>query len=634
MPSDFSKYIALDFETFYSKDYSIAGNSTWWYVNQPDFDPYLVTLANDDLEYVGHPKDFDWKRVEGKILVAHNASFDQRVFERAQELGIIPEVKIAGWECSADMCCYMQIARSLAAAVKAVYDHDLNKGVRDSMKGKTPDDLIANDEYGEVKEYALEDAKWTWKLWKDYSEKWPTLERALSRHTRKMAWEGVPVNVKTTEEGKEALERSMFECKNNLPWYDEIDPDTRKPYVIYSKKALAIECRKKDIDPPKSLAKDSEDCKKWMAEHGSKFDFVADMQNYARMNTHSKRLKALERRLTPKDRMSYNLKYWGADITGRWSGDAGFNVQNLPRDAKYGVDLRSCFEAPEGKTFVIADLSQIEPRCLAYMVNDWDFLDLVAQGISPYEAHARQTMGWTGGTLSEEDKTLYLLAKVRVLQLGYGCGWHRFYETVRDYGQLHILENDIDANDIRRFKNFAGTYQPAKLKRYDNEPKSTRKHWVNAFIQVSDYRDKNEKITSEWATHNYALKQLEGEDYTVPIPSGRELSFVNVRAEVESSRSCKSQRGGRRRMNIYGANVFQNMVQGCARDVMAQHIHDIHGSGYDIVLHVHDEVVVEVKEEDAETAKEDILDIMGKAPDWLEGCPWAAEALISKKYTK
>ena len=87
-------------------------------------------------------------------------------------------------------------------------------------------------------------------------------------------------------------------------------------------------------------------------------------------------------------------------------------------------------------------------------------------------------------------------------------------------------------------------------------------------------------------------------------------------------------------MNIYGANVFQNMVQGCARDVMAQNIYDISDAGYDIVLHVHDEVVVEVDEDDAETAKEDIMNIMGKAPQWLEGFPLDCEALISNKYTK
>ena len=229
------------------------------------------------MKYVGHPKDFDWKSVEGMTFVAHNASFDQRVFERAQEMGLIPTEMVVGWECSADLSTYCQMARSLAAAVKAVFDHDLDKGVRDSMKGKTWDSMLADGTSEEVKDYALADSEWAWKLWKELSPHWPERERVMSRHTRYMAWEGVPVDVQAVEQGKDTLERSMFEAKNRLPWYDEIDPDTKKPYVIYSKKALAIECRKKGIDPPKSLAQDSEECKKWMAEHGSKFEFVADM---------------------------------------------------------------------------------------------------------------------------------------------------------------------------------------------------------------------------------------------------------------------------------------------------------------------------------------------------------------------
>ena len=78
-------------------------------------------------------------------------------------------------------------------------------------------------------------------------------------------------------------------------------------------------------------------------------------------------------RLTEKDRMSYNLKYFGADATGRWSGDAGFNVQNMPRDKKYGVNIRNLISPKDGKTLVVADLSQIEPRLTAFLAGDTDF---------------------------------------------------------------------------------------------------------------------------------------------------------------------------------------------------------------------------------------------------------------------
>ena len=97
------KVAALDFETFYSKDYSIAGSSTYQYVTHPEFDAYLVSIYCPEFEYVGLTKDYDFTRLDGYTLIAHNASFDQRVFERCQEMGIIPQNIKVEWECSADM---------------------------------------------------------------------------------------------------------------------------------------------------------------------------------------------------------------------------------------------------------------------------------------------------------------------------------------------------------------------------------------------------------------------------------------------------------------------------------------------------------------------------------------------------
>ncbi len=85
-----TKIAAIDFETYYSKDYSIQGASTHQYCYHAEFDAYMVSIYSPDFEYVGHPDAFDWAKLDGYTLIAHNASFDQRVFERCQELGIIP----------------------------------------------------------------------------------------------------------------------------------------------------------------------------------------------------------------------------------------------------------------------------------------------------------------------------------------------------------------------------------------------------------------------------------------------------------------------------------------------------------------------------------------------------------------
>ena len=539
------------------------------------------------------------------------------------------------WICSADMCVYFQYQRNLKGAAKEILGVDMDKGVRSNMKGKTWEDMIALDESKEVLQYALDDAKYTYQIWEKLWPLWPETERLLSHMTRTMAYDGLPVNLKAVEDAIDTLEDHLFKAKNALPWYGEIDPDTKKEYVVYSKKAMAIECRKAGVEPPKSMAQGSEELADWIKEHGEKLTFVSAMQNYNRINMHLQRVRSIKDRLTEKDRMSYNLKYFGADATGRWSGDAGFNVQNMPRDKKYGVNIRNLISPKDGKTLVVADLSQIEPRLTAFLAGDTDFLKLVAEGMSPYEAHARQTMGWTGGKLKDEDPELYLLSKVRVLQLGYGSGWFKFAETVKQYGQTQILDSSFSRQDELRFQNFAKTYQPGKASAYSNLPVEERRQWVNAFIQVQDFRDKNPKITSAWKNLDRQLKAAasNGDDFQIEIPSGRTLNYFRCRHEPDGV-TCATQLGSIRRTKMYGANLFQNSVQALARDCFGFILKNLYDAAYDVVLHVHDEVVVEVDENDAEEIKNEIQKFMTTGPDWMKEVPLASEAIITKEYTK
>lgn len=539
------------------------------------------------------------------------------------------------WICSADMCVYFQYQRNLKGAAKEILNADMDKEVRENMKGKTWDDMIAMDESKAVLKYALDDAKYTYQIWEQLYAQWPETERKLSKMTRAMAWEGIPVDYDKLTQGIDNLEQQLFEVKQNLPWYDQIDPDTKKKYVVYSKKAMALECRKAGVEPPKSMAQDSPELAEWIKEHGDKLKFVSAMQNYNRLNMHLTRMKNIKARLTDDNRMSYNLKYFGADATGRWSGDAGFNVQNLPRETRYGVNIRNMFSAPEGKTFVVADLSQIEPRLTAFIAGDTEFLDLIRKGMSPYEAHARQTMGWTGGKLKDEDPELYLLAKVRVLQLGYGSGWFKFAETVAQYGQQQILDMGFSRKDEIRFEEFANTYQPGKGSMYPTLSEQERRQWVNAYIQVSDFREKNPKITAMWKKFDreYKMAAAEGDDYSFEIPSGRTLKYFSCQHQHDGV-TCKTQKGALRRVYQYGANLFQNAVQATARDCFGYIMTNLEKAGKRIVLHVHDEVVIEVDEENALHAKADIQEIMKQGPKWMKDVPLDSEAIITKEYTK
>ena len=630
-----SGHVAIDFETYYTTQLSITKMGTYQYVTHPEFDAYMVSIYGPDLEFVGRPSDFDWKRLDGYTLIAHNASFDSRVFWHLQEKGVIPELNVS-WICTADMCVYFQHQRNLKGAAKEILGVEMDKGVRENMRGKNWDDLAAMDELKETLAYALDDAKYCYQIWEKLWGLWPEQERWLSQSTRDMAWSGLPADTSKLSNSIQELERLLFEAQQRLPWFEEIDPDTKKPYAVYSKKALAIECRNRGIEPPKSLNRDNPDFIAWEKKYGEEITFPADMQAVGRINKHLQTLYAIRDRIRADcDNISYNLKYWGADATGRWSGDGGFNIQNMPRAAQYGVDVRSIVTARDGRVLLIVDLAQIEARITAWLAQNWDFLNMLKDGTSPYEAHARQTMGWDSGKLKDEDPELYTLAKVRVLQLGYGSGWFKFAETVKLYGQQDILDRPFTKQDEIAFQSFAGSYQPAKANLYPHLSTEDRRQWVNAYIQVDDFRKKNPGITAGWKHYDRLLRQAadNGDDLLFTIPSGRYLRYFRCRHETDGITTA-TQLGSLRRTFTYGANLFQNAVQATARDVFADMLYRLGVDGYNPIMHVHDEVVIEVDAKEAEDHLKNVIEIMSTPPAWAEQVPLSAEGIITEHYTK
>ena len=88
-------------------------------------------------------------------------------------------------------------------------------------------------------EYALNDAKYTYQIWEKLYPDWPEEERMLSQATRDMAWDGVPgQTAKLFSARDELLKRSSIQ-RITCRWYGEIDPDTKKEYVVYSKKSFS-----------------------------------------------------------------------------------------------------------------------------------------------------------------------------------------------------------------------------------------------------------------------------------------------------------------------------------------------------------------------------------------------------------
>lgn len=636
--------VAIDFETYYDKDCSVRGATPRNYVRHPKFEAFLVAIfAPDEFEFVGHPKDFDWSQLDGRTIVAHNASFEYAVIEQLIIDSIIAKFTYT-IHCTADMCVYLQLPRSLKGAVFATYGDELSKDVRDGLKGKYWDDIVADGTAEEVLEYALDDARWCWYLWEHQSDKWNDKERALSKLTREMGYEGVSINVQALEDGIETLRKVVFETETSIPWTQEYDSKNKTNFPPTSVRGLAVTCAKHNIDPPAKTAVDSEERKEWEARYGEKFPWIDHMSNFRKANKHLKTLETMHSRLID-GKMPYGLKYYGAEVTGRWSGDSGFNTQNMPREPNFGVNVRNLLVPAPKHKYVICDLSQIEPRCLAFLSEDTEFLDGVRGGMSPYEVHARNSMGWEGGSLKKENPDLYLLAKVRVLSLGYGAGFQSFIKSASAYGASHILHTDVSKSDLADFEK--------SIKRRST---SSKDYWgwfeglsdiekveaVNAFIQVNDFRESNEKIVNLWKKYDKQFKEASSEEkygskLDIKLPCGREMRYFNITPEGWSF-TCFTQKKDSPNYNrfryMYGSRIVENLCQGMARSVFAECLLSLEKAGYKTVLQIHDEAVVEVPEATAEQDAVTIESIMSKSPSWAENLPVSAEASVVNFYKK
>lgn len=419
-------YGSFDTETTYSKDYSVSDMGPRAYVTDPRFECYMISFAAEDgFEWRGHPSEAPWGKLFTYNFLSHNAGFDRAVLRRLIELGIAPDLWPEEWHCTANLAVFVGLPRSLAKAVEVAFGHTISKAIRDvEMKGKTWAQMPAELQQ-RVLQYALDDARRSLKLWQTYSAQWPENERRLSDMTYRMGEMGFHIDREGVLRDIELLKRALFEAEQKIPWREEAK--------ILSPKALAAQCRANGIEPPSSLAKDSEECAAWEDQYGAQFPWVAAMRDYRRVNTVLEKYIKIRDRIDSNGRMPYSLLYYGAS-TGRWSGSGGINMQNLPRDPFYFdegwslthlksdryADMRPKFVAGPGRKLVIADYAQIEARMILFLARDVVSLAQVRAGKSVYDVHAIVSKMWDGqgGSLKKVNKTLYALSKARCVGEG------------------------------------------------------------------------------------------------------------------------------------------------------------------------------------------------------------------------
>ena len=582
---------ALDYETYYDKSCSIKTLGALGYFSHPQFDAYMVSVVGDEgTQFVGHPKDFDWEKLNGNIVLSHNASFDETLYLYGVEQKWWASCEPHEWHCTADLAAYCKLPRSLKGSTGALFDLTVDKSTRDNMSGKRWEEMT--DEFQkEVSDYALKDSELCLRLWQTLSEKWPEVERNISRLNRKIVQEGIPIDETLLKKQLEVIKVKLFEAEEQIPWLGE------KP--LLSRAAFDQQCLLVGLEPPVSLSVNDEESKKWIEYNEREFKWITAVKDWRRINALKKKLESFDYATMSDGRYYGGCMYFGAH-TGRFSGSGGnLNLQNLPREEMFGVNLRHLISPPSNKRLIAVDLSQIEVRTLCWLANDKEMLKEIESTDDIYEAFAIRFGMWDkdAGVLKKEDAKLRHAVKAMVLGCGYGAGAPRF-------AAMSNISEDV------------------------------------ATKRVKKYRMKMRKVKNLWGTYT---GDIEGshqakDEFSVELPSGRVLNYGMLRGHAEGGRlhfiSKMPRHGKYIDVRLWGGLVAENVSQALARDIFSDMLLRVEKAGYKIIMHVHDEMVIEADESESEEVLQNVIKIMSEPPTWIPDIPVAAEGSILTKYEK
>ena len=282
------------------------------------------------------------------------------------------------------------------------------------------------------------------------------------------------------------------------------------------------------------------------------------------------------------------LNYYGAH-TGRWSASkgSGLNLQNLKR----GSFLRKSIQAPKGYTLVVCDLSQIEPRVLAYLADYQALLEIFASGQDAYAAFGAQMFGIAG--LNKKDHAdLRQSAKSALLGCGYGMGWASFAAQLLTgflgapptmYDKAFAKQLGVTGQDMQDFIGWDKNLEKMRAIPHTCTEDELLIHCVSAKKIIDIYRSKAQPVVAFWQLCNDAIltclsrgkehpyKCIKFAKESIELPSGLSLRYPNLEGVADNKGRIQWQYGGddkNKPKKLYGGKIVENIVQAVARCVM------------------------------------------------------------------
>ena len=655
MSAPYNQIISIDFETRWdSKDYTLSKMTTEEYIRDVRFkafgccfheygsDDPIVWVGERDLpEYVA---GIDWSRT---AVLAHNAQFDVSIL--VWTYGARPAF-IFDTLSMARALRGVEVGNSLA---RLATDFDLPEKGRAVHSTNGLSDLSPQIEH-ELAEYCKHDVYLCEEIFERLVAGYPAKELRLIDMTLKMYTRAcleldraMLINA-LTEEGEKReglLQRLGVE-----------------EAALASNPKFAEVLSLMGVTPPTKVSKTTGKEAFAFAKNDALFQALlnGEREDVALLCEARLRVKSTTERtraqrfldISSRGTLPVPLSYYGA-ATGRWTAAKGsaINMQNLKR----GSFLRKAIMAPVGHQLVVGDLSQIEPRVLAWLADYQDLLDIFRAGGDPYATFGAQMFN-IPGLSKESHPDLRQSAKSALLGCGYGLGWASF--------AAQLLVGFLGAPPVRYDLAFAkklGVTKEAAQKFIDwdvNVEKleaiphtcTTQElviHCLAAKAIIEKYRSTATPVVAFWDLMSGLIEDslYKGKEYKVKcltfrkgqiiLPSGMPITYdgLNVKRTTDE-KTGKSQTEwtyGENKTKLYGGKVTNNVTQGVARCVMTDGMLRT-SKRYFVAGTVHDEQIVVVPDTEVEEAKTWVLAQMTMEPSYLPGIPLDADGGAHRRY--
>ena len=656
--------VALDFETYYAKDYGLRILTTQEYIMSDRFEPLLLSYKRNGgaTQIIREPTQFDIDALELDkcIIVAHNAIFDASILSLhynvrpAYIFDTLGMARALGFG-SISGCSL----GALAVSLRDVIPNMPQKGKEVvNMLGLRASDLTPT-QWAAYSEYCKTDTDISWLFLKHFLPLIKKHECDYQDMIIRCATEPrIMINGEIIQDKLvELIERRESMATRLGDVIGVSNDDVLKTIMSNARFAEALTKlarmnghSSENIVPMKlsaktgkmtyAMAKTDAGMQELLEHHVEDIALLAATRLGLKTTAEHTRLeKFLSLSKLGALSIPYNIS--GAR-TGRLSGANGINLQNLPagdgRVAGQANTARRSLEAPDGYMLVSGDSKQIETRILGYIAGDRQALKEFEDGLDPYLTMAASIYDipyeQLAADLESDDPEIYAAAKLKrqiAKSARLGCGFQLgpagFVNYTRVMSKIDISEDD--ANDI-----------------------------------VFKYRRNNPHITNLWAICKDVLIAMmdgkkgyfggldgklfyyDGSDTiggkrvaTITLPDGYKLCYYDLRyaesKKFDGLTMVYTYYKGNSAITagIYGGKLVENLVQALAFAVMKFHGLQLEQDyNFKIVSNTHDEFTACVSIKNTEKAAAIMKHVMNKPPYWLPDCPLGSDVGYAKSY--